>query len=156
MRFLGFLIIAFLLVSCEKNISFDLHERPDVLVVDASIENSQPPVVVLTKSIDYFSKISPEILANSFVHNADVRVSNGILTHKLKEYFIDSTGGYKIWFYSIDTANLATAFTGQFNSAYSRRGTGVGGGYQHYGDDPNCVEQRIYNSGDLSDSRTDV
>ncbi|HUS03889.1 MAG TPA: DUF4249 family protein [Chitinophagaceae bacterium] len=119
MRFLGFLIIIFFLVSCEKNINFDLHDTPDVLVVDASIENSQPPIVVLTKSMDYFGKISPDILANSFVHNADVRISNGILTHKLKEYFIDSTGGYKIWFYSIDTTNLVTAFTGQFNTAYS-------------------------------------
>ena len=119
MRFLGLLIIPFFLVSCEKNISFDLHETANVLVVDASIENSQPPIVVLTKSVGYFSKITPEILANSFVHNADVRISNGILTHKLKEYFVDSTGGYRIWFYSIDTANLLTAFTGQFNKAYS-------------------------------------
>lgn len=119
MRFPGLLIIVFFLISCEKNISFDLHETPDVLVVDASIENSRPPIVVLTKSMEYFSKITPDILTNSFVHNADVRISNGILTHKLKEYFIDSTGGYRIWFYSIDTANMATAFTGQFNTAYT-------------------------------------
>ena len=119
MRFLGFLIISLLFVSCEKNIDFNLHETADVLVVDASIENGKAPIVVLTKSFDYFSKISADILANSFVHNADVRISNGVLTHKLKEYFIDSTGGYKIYFYSIDSTNLATAFTGQFNTAYS-------------------------------------
>lgn len=119
MRFLGLLVIIFLLVSCEKNIDFNLHETPDVLVVDASIENGKAPIVILTKSMDYFSKISPEILANSFVHNADVRISNGVLTHKLKEYFIDSTGGYRIFFYSIDTTNPATAFLGQFNTAYS-------------------------------------
>jgi hypothetical protein len=110
--------MVFFLISCEKNIYFDLHQTPDVLVVDASIENGQPPVVVITKSTDYYSNISPEILAKSFVHNADVRVSNGIVTHKLKEYFVDSTGGYKIWFYSIDTTNAATAFVGQFNTAY--------------------------------------
>ena len=89
MRFLGFLIISLLFVSCEKNIDFNLHETADVLVVDASIENGKAPIVILTKSFDYFSKISADILANSFVHNADVRISNGVLTHKLKEYFIE-------------------------------------------------------------------
>jgi hypothetical protein len=129
MRFLGLLITVFFLVSCEKNINFDLHETPGVLVVDASIENGRPPIVVLSKSLDYFSKISPAILSNSFVHNADVRISNGVLTHKLKEYFIDSTGGYRIWFYSIDTANLLTAFTGQFNKTYSLKINTAGSEY---------------------------
>ncbi|MGI8582068.1 MAG: DUF4249 family protein [Chitinophagaceae bacterium] len=119
MRFLGVLFIVLFLSSCEKNINFVLHESTAVLVVDASIENNQPPIVILTKSLDYFSRIDPQILANSFVHNADVHISNGVLNHKLKEYFIDSTGGYRVYFYSIDTMNLATAFTGLFNTTYS-------------------------------------
>ena len=119
MRSVGLLLLIFLLVSCEKNIDFDLHQTPDALVVDASIENGQPPVVILSKSFDYFGQISPQILSNSFVHNADILVSNGLLTHKLKEYFIDSTGGNRIWFYTVDTANLTTAFLGQFNTTYS-------------------------------------
>jgi len=119
MRFLVVLFIVLFLSSCEKNINFVLHESTPVLVVDASIENNQPPIVILTKSLDYFSRIDPQILANSFVHNADVHISNGVLNHKLKEYFIDSTGGYRVYFYSIDTMNLATAFTGLFNTTYS-------------------------------------
>lgn len=119
MRFLGVLFIVLFLSSCEKNINFVLHESTAVLVVDASIENNQPPIVILTKSLDYFSRIDAQILANSFVHNADVHISNGVLNHKLKEYFIDSTGGYRVYFYSIDTMNLATAFTGLFNTTYS-------------------------------------
>jgi len=119
MRLLGFGLCVLLLVSCEKNIDFDLKEKPDVLTVDASIENNQPPIVVLTKTFDYFSKITPELLANSFVHNATVTVSNGQVTHKLKEYSIDSLGGYKIYFYSIDSSNLLSAFTGKLNSSYT-------------------------------------
>ena len=119
MRLLGFGLCVLLLVSCEKNIDFDLKEKPDVLVVDASIENNQHPIVVLTKTFDYFSKITPELLANSFVHNATVTVSNGQVTHKLKEYSIDSLGGYKIYFYSIDSSNLLSAFTGKLNSSYT-------------------------------------
>lgn len=119
MRFLGLALCIILLASCEKNIDFELNEMPDVLVVDASIENDQLPIVVLTKTFDYFSKITSELLANSFVHNAVVTMSNGQVIHKLKEYSIDSLGGYKIYFYSIDSSNLATAFTGKLNSSYT-------------------------------------
>jgi hypothetical protein len=109
----------FFLSSCEKNIDFNLKNADDVLVVDAQIENDVAPSVVLTKSFDYFSTISPQILASSFVHNADITIFNGTLTHKLKEYTIPLGGGYAAYYYSIDSANLATAFLGQFNKKYS-------------------------------------
>jgi hypothetical protein len=105
--------------SCEKNINFNLENAADVLVVDAQIENGRAPIIVLTTSLDYFNKISPEILLNSFVHNATVTINNGSLTHKLKEYTIPLGGNYSLSYYSIDSANLATAFTGAFNKKYS-------------------------------------
>lgn len=106
------------LFSCEKNIDFKLKVVPDVLVIDASIENTQPPIVVLSKSFDYFSKITPQSLDTLFVHNADVFISNGIHTQKLKEYSIDSTG-FHTYFYSIDTSNIPASFAGQFNTTYN-------------------------------------
>jgi len=118
MKLLAVLVSVICLSACEKNINFKLKVVPDVLVVDASIENNQPPVVVLSKSFDYFSKITPQVLDTSFVHNASVSVSNGTQTHQLKEYSIDSTGGYLIYYYSIDTANLSSAFLGQLNTTY--------------------------------------
>ena len=119
MKLLSVLICAICLSSCEKNINFKLKVVPDVLVVDASIENNQPPVVVLSKSFDFFSKITPEALDTSFVHNAQVLVSNGTQTQQLKEYSVDSTGGYLIYFYSIDTTNINSAFLGQLNTTYN-------------------------------------
>lgn len=118
MKLTAILFCLICLFSCEKNIDFKLHVVPEVLVVDASIENNQPPIVVLSKSFDYFSRINPESLDTSFVHNADVFISNGIKTQKLKEYSIDSTGGFQIYYYSIDTANLSSAFLGDFNTTY--------------------------------------
>jgi Domain of unknown function (DUF4249) len=123
------LLCALCLVSCEKNISFKLNVVPQVLVVDASIESGQPPVVVLSKSFDYFSNITPEVLDTSFVHNAMVIISNGSQRQQLKEYSIDSTAGFRIYFYSIDTANLSTAFIGQFNTSYSLQITSEGKEY---------------------------
>jgi Domain of unknown function (DUF4249) len=117
-KFFAALVISVCFISCEKNINFDLKEAADVLVVDASIENGQLPVVVLTKSLNYFSSLSPGLLESSFVHNATVIISNGTKTHQLKEYSI-SAGGYNLYSYSIDSADLATAFAGELNTNYT-------------------------------------
>ena len=58
------IVAAFFLLSCEKNINFNLKNVEDVLVVDAQIENGEAPIVVLSKSFDFFSKIDPQVLAN--------------------------------------------------------------------------------------------
>ena len=90
-------------------------------MVEATIENGQPPVVNLSKSLNYYSKIDQSILSNSFVHNADVYVSNGALTHKLKEYSVPVGGGYNFYYYSVDPSNPATSFNGELNKQYSLR-----------------------------------
>jgi len=108
-----------LLPACEKTIHFNLNDTPPKLVIEATIENGGPPLVVLSRSMDYFSNISPEILQNSFVHNAEVDVSNGTLTHKLKEYKVDFGNGYYGYYYSLDSSNLSSAFVGELNHRYS-------------------------------------
>ena len=119
MRYLYLILLVTLFSSCEKNVDLNLKAAEPILVVDAQIESGNAPIVVLTKSLSYFSKISPEILANSFVRNADVYVSNGVLTHKLKEYAIPLTPGYTAYFYSNDFSNPTTAFIGTLNTNYT-------------------------------------
>ena len=119
-RFLLFLPVLFLF-SCEKAVTFELTESAPKLVVEATIENDQPPIVILSKSLNYFSSISPDILAKSFVRNAEVFISNGTSTHKLKEYSQPLGNGYTFYYHSIDSANLATAFIGKLNNQYSLR-----------------------------------
>jgi hypothetical protein len=115
------LVVSLFLFGCEKKIDFKLKDSEPKLVVEGTIENGRPPVVILTRSIGFFSRITPQILAGSFVHNADVFVSNGTLTHKLKEYAVPAGQGITLYFYSIDSSSLATAFVGQLNSQYSLR-----------------------------------
>lgn len=109
----------FFLMGCEKKVDFRLHDQPDKLVVEGIIENDQPPIVILSKSVSYFSKISADILNNSFVHGAEVVVSNGSLTHKLKEYSRSLGNNISLYYYSVDSSNLSTAFVGQLNHQYS-------------------------------------
>lgn len=114
-------VLSFLVLfsSCEKSIQFKLDSTQPSLVVEATIENGQPPMVILSSSFDYFSNISPDLLAASFVHNAVITVSDGSKTQQLKEYSYNSQANLKLYYYSIDTANLAAAFTGNFNTAYT-------------------------------------
>lgn len=114
-------LIGIFLMGCEKEVDFKLHDRPDKLVVEGIIENDQPPVVILSKSVGYFSKISADILNNSFVHGAEVFVSNGTQTHKLKEYSRSIGNNVSLYYYAIDSSNLSTAFVGQLNHSYSLR-----------------------------------
>jgi hypothetical protein len=111
-------VLSILFFSCEKDIDFDLKYAEPVLVVDAQIENGQAPTVALSRSLSFFSTISAEILTNSFVHNAEVTMSNGTVTHTFKEYTVPLGNGYFIYYYGIDSANLATAFVGEFNRQY--------------------------------------
>jgi hypothetical protein len=118
-RYLFPVILCFIFSACEKKVDFKLDDAEPKLVVDGSIENGQPPRVTLTKSLDYFSTFTPQLLAQSFVHGADVFVSDGVLTHKLKEYTVPLAPGINLYYYSIDSSNLATAFEGQIKKSYS-------------------------------------
>lgn len=120
-KWLGIVAAALLCGGCEKDINFDLKAEEPKLVVEATIENGQPPLVSLSSSLNFFSQISPQLLAGSFVHGAEVFVSNGSKTHKLKEYTFPLGGGYSLSYYSVDSASLATAFVGEFNQSYSLR-----------------------------------
>ena len=116
-----FSLLALLLSSCEKDVNFDLDETAPKLVVEASIENGQAPVVYLSKSIGFFSRIDPATLSANFVRNAQVFVSNGTRTHQLKEYSIPVPGGYNFYYYSADPSSPATIFNGELGQSYTLR-----------------------------------
>ncbi|MBK8089521.1 MAG: DUF4249 family protein [Chitinophagaceae bacterium] len=55
-RFVLLTLITLGFIGCEKKVKFDLKDATELLTVDASIETGQDPVVILTKSLNYFSK----------------------------------------------------------------------------------------------------
>lgn len=120
-RLLFSFLLVVLLAACDKPVEFELDEVSPKLVVEATIENGQPPLVYLSKSLGYFSTIDPATLANNFVRNAEVFVSNGTLTHKLKEYSVPVGGGFFFYYYSVDPASPSTAFVGELSKNYSLR-----------------------------------
>jgi len=114
-------LFIFILWGCEKTANIRLKDTEPKLVVEATIENGQAPIVILSRSLNYFSSINPTIIENNFVRFAEIYISNGTKTHRLKEYSKLVGGQVKIYYYSIDTSDLATAFNGELNTTYSLR-----------------------------------
>ena len=117
MRYLIIILFCLLIVSCEKNINITLDASQSRLVVDATIENGRPPMVFLSKSLDYFSKIDPAVLSSSFVRNAKVRITDGTTEVLLREDSFKISTGNKIYFYT--TAGPSLSFLGKLKSSYS-------------------------------------
>jgi hypothetical protein len=119
LRFSWLSILAISFSACEKEIIIALDEPPASLVVDASIENGLPPVVVLSRSLNYFSQINPQILSASFIRGASVSMSDGRRSVKLKEDSIRRNGELPVYFYTIDSNVPANILVGTLNTKYT-------------------------------------
>lgn len=113
-----FIPFSILLYSCERVIDLAPEDQPPKLVVDGTIESGQPPVVFLTRSLNFFNKLTPEMLAASFVRNANVTVSDGVRTVKLREYPV-AVGAGVVYVYTVDSDNPNGLMLGQFNRNYT-------------------------------------
>jgi hypothetical protein len=118
-----FLITALCLLlifcSCEKNMTIKLKPGSSDLVVDASIENGDFPVVFLSRSLSYFNQIDASILSASFVHHADVSISNGLFSAPLQEdSLLSDSGNNTLYFYSFNRNDTSHKFVGELNHQY--------------------------------------
>jgi hypothetical protein len=98
--------------ACEKDIDIQLDETSPKLVVDGSIENGLPPRVVLSKSFDYFGKISTDLLLSSFARNANVSITESGRSYTLKEDSVRIGNNIYLYFYTNDS------LTGKLGSQY--------------------------------------
>src|SRR5215813_4372214 len=92
-----FNLIAFVLslISCTKDITINLPSQEPQIVVEGHISTGSVPYIILTKSSDYYSTFYLDSIDNFFVHDAVVKVSNGIDTITLPEVSLD-TGGVTV------------------------------------------------------------
>ncbi|MCQ2279667.1 MAG: DUF4249 domain-containing protein [Bacteroidales bacterium] len=73
---LFFVTICASLSSCEKEIEVDLPDYDDKIVIEGTIENGSPAMVIVSKSIPYFATLDLETLMNDvFIRDAVVTVS---------------------------------------------------------------------------------
>src|ERR1051326_6640650 len=69
--------------SCEKEITVDLPQPKDKIVVEGHVEPGQKPYVILTKNQAYFSPVDSATLYNSIIQNGFVTLSDGVSTDTL-------------------------------------------------------------------------
>jgi hypothetical protein len=80
-------------VGCQQEIEVDLPDYETKLVVEGSIESGKPAMVILSKSIPYFSNIDLNYLLNNvFIRDAEVYVtsSDGEMERLTFQYCADS------------------------------------------------------------------
>jgi len=81
------LFFAFLLYSCERNITVDIPDSEEKLVMEGAIEQEEYPMVFLTKNLPYFGVVDSAAIIHLIVQEAVVIVSDGITTDTLQKTF---------------------------------------------------------------------
>ncbi|BFG69643.1 hypothetical protein KACHI17_05240 [Sediminibacterium sp. KACHI17] len=127
-RKLIFLLLSITLISCEREINIVPTVRDSRLVVDAEIENGRPPIVVLSRSLNFFTTIDSAELAASYVRNASVTIQEGNTIYPLKEFELRDSSGNRFYYYSTDPQG-ASPLTGQFGKTYKLSITVDGNSY---------------------------
>ena len=83
-----FMAAVTIITSCEQEYIPDVSGEGPKYVVEGYIEageNPFPPYVILTRSFDFYSTIDPDQFSESFIHDADVFVSDGTTEIKFEE-----------------------------------------------------------------------
>jgi hypothetical protein len=68
-------LIVIIFTACSKTIQVNIPPQSQQVVVDGSIENGVPPIVLLTKSQQFFSNTNLNDLGAYFIHGARVKVT---------------------------------------------------------------------------------
>lgn len=128
-------VVAFL-VGCEKEITVEVPETAQRLVVEGVIEPGLPPYVILTRAQSYFDPIDQNAIANSYVRGALITVDNGSgpvvldqlctssLTDEQRALFAELTGTDPALLSSVDICIYTTqntAIWGEVGRTYSLR-----------------------------------
>jgi hypothetical protein len=119
MKYLWGVLLLLCFTACEKSINIQPLSQKPLLVVDGTIENDKPPFIVLSTSLNYFSKIDLPILIASIVTGAKVTISDGVAETQLKEYKQPLAGIYNLVYYSSETTNSTTGMIGQTGKTYT-------------------------------------
>lgn len=85
-RFILGLLVLVGLCSCEEDITLNLSNGKEVLVVEGHIEQGRPAIVMVTASNPIFAPISPATITDNYIHNATVEVSVDNQSYILQEF----------------------------------------------------------------------
>lgn len=77
------IIFVLLLFSCEKEVTLDLPQTEDKIVIEGAIEQGQFPYVIITRNSSYFEPVDTNTIVDMLVTTAIVTVTDGEKTDSL-------------------------------------------------------------------------
>ncbi len=106
-KFILFLLTALAITfySCEKNVTVEIPQTEEKLVVEGYIETGTPPIVLLTKSLPFFGEINVNSILQNSVLGATVIIDNGTIIDTL-----DQIPGFGVY--------TTTQFVGEVGKSY--------------------------------------
>lgn len=119
MRYTVFLLlISHFFLSCEREITFQLEQPSPKLVVEAFIENGEPPFVFLTSSLAYYATVSLPILNESLVKDAEVSIEFSGTRYPLRGHTASGPASLLGYFYTVDSVAQQPALRGALRGSY--------------------------------------
>ena len=85
----AFAALILLLSSCTKEVKIDIPGYKEQLVVDGSIREGEPPIIMLSKSQNIYAPTDISAYLGSFIGDAVVTVSDGTNTVTLSKICTD-------------------------------------------------------------------
>lgn len=85
LRILTAILVSLWLLGCTKEITLDLPEGEEKIVVQGTIETGAPPFVLLNRNYPFFGEFTAADFSNGFIRDAEVTVSDGTNTVTLEE-----------------------------------------------------------------------
>lgn len=64
------------MASCEKDIDINIPDTEPQIVIEGTIENGGPPIVLVSETRGFFEPTSPEDIVNSYISGATVYVND--------------------------------------------------------------------------------
>jgi hypothetical protein len=122
--------LSLVLLSCEKSVDFDLNDAEPVLSVDASIETNEAPVVILTRSLNYFSTVTADVIGQSVIRDAQVFIRSGSTVYPLRRFDVVLGGNVPFSFYSSDPSRPQEFLRGEEGKQYTLQINWAGRQYQ--------------------------
>ena len=112
------LLISHFFLSCEREITFQLEQPSPKLVVEAFIENGEPPFVFLTSSLAYYATVSLPILNESLVKDAEVSIEFSGTRYPLRGHTASGPASLLGYFYTVDSVAQQPALRGALRGSY--------------------------------------
>ncbi len=81
----GLAVLTGFINGCTEDITLDMPEGEEKLVVEGSIENGQPPFVIISRTLPYFAPTTKDVLNSIYISGAHVTVSDGKQNVDLQE-----------------------------------------------------------------------